>query len=499
VVRQSISRIITSLADAEPDRVVARDDDAVLTARQLDLASNRLARAYLARGVRQDSLVTIALPNAVETVVACCAVWKCGATPQPVSRGRTADERAELQQLVRPALVVGVPSADPSTPSVPAGWTPDADLSDAALPDAWARSWKAPTSSGSTGRPKVVVSTAPALLDPEVAVASFLPRDQIQLVAGPLTHSATFTYAFRGLMTGHALVLLPRFEERRVLDAVAEHRITWALLVPTMMHRLLRLPADVRAAADLTSLRTVLHMGAPCPPDVKRRFLDWVGPERVTEVYAGSESNGILTIRGDEWLAHPGSVGRPAGGTAVSIRDADGQEATAGAVGRIWLRREGAATYRYVGGASARTADGWDTIGDLGRIDRDGYVHVVDRADDVILRAGTGIHPVEVERVLEAHPAVRSAVAYGVDDLDLGQRVEAVVDAPDGTTTAEQILEWCRPRLDAPRRPAAVHMVTTPVRDDAGKTSRRAYSRGGPGARATESTTGPADPPTDRT
>lgn len=476
MVRQSISRIVTSLAEAEPRRVVARDDDTVLTAEQLDLASNRLARAYLALGVRQDSMVTIALPNTVEMVVACCAVWKCGATPQPVSLGRTAEERSELQDLVRPALVVGVPSADRTTPSVPAGWTPEPDLPDGTLPDAWARSWKAPTSSGSTGRPKVVVSTAPALLDPDVPVAAFLPRDQIQLVAGPLTHSATFTYAFRGLMTGHALILLPRFDERRVLAAVAEHRVTWALLVPTMMHRLLRLPDDERSQADLSTLRTVLHMGAPCPPDVKRRFMDWIGPERVTEVYAGSESNGILTIRGDEWLAHPGSVGRPSHGTEVSIRGADGAERPAGEVGRIWLRREGGATYRYMGGSSSRRPDGWDTIGDLGRIDRDGYVHVVDRADDVILRAGTSIHPVEVERVLEAHPAVRSAVAYGVDDLDLGQRIEAVVDAPGGGITSRQVLDWCAARLSSSRRPAAVHIVTTPVRDDAGKTSRRGYS-----------------------
>ncbi|OUE20729.1 Bile acid-coenzyme A ligase [Clavibacter michiganensis] len=475
--RQSISRIISGLADADPDRVVVRDDAGTLTARELDRASNRLARAYLSMGVGQDDRVAIALPNTREMVVVCAAVWKAGATPQPMSTGLSAEERAHVEDLARPALVVGAVSTRKGVPSVPAGWSPQSELDDGQLPDAWARSWKAPTSSGSTGRPKVVATTAPALLDPTLPVAPYLPLDQVQLVTAPLTHSAAFTYAFRGLMTGHALVLLPRFDERRVLAAIAEHRITWTLLVPTMLHRLLRLPDAERRAADLSTLRTVLHLGAPCPPGVKRAFMDWIGPERLVEVYAGSESNGILTIRGDEWLRHPGSVGRPAAGTAVSIRSAEGRELPAGEVGRIWMRRDGGPAYAYVGAGSARTADGWDTLGDLGRVDADGYVSVLDRADDVILRGGVNVHPAEVERVLEQHPAVRGAVAFGVPDDDLGQRVEAVVDVADAQVDAAELLAWARARLDAERRPAAVRLTRTPVRDDAGKTRRRAYAR----------------------
>ncbi|MBD8585401.1 AMP-binding protein [Frigoribacterium sp. CFBP 8766] len=491
--RQSISRIVTGLAEADPDRVVARDDAGTLTASQLDRASSVLARAYLDLGVGHDSLVTVALPNTVEMIVVCAAIWRCGATPQPISLGLDAAERAELEALVRPALVVGVPSAGAGggagraagaggaggVPWVPAGWVPPPVAGDAPpLPDAWASSWKAPTSSGSTGRPKVVLAAAPALLDPSAAVASFLPRDQVQLVAGPLTHSATFTYAFRGLLTGHELVLLPRFDERRMLRAIASHRVTWALVVPTMMHRLLRLPDEERAAADLSSLQTVLHLGAPCPPDLKRRFMAWVGAERVVEVYAGSESNGVLTIRGDEWLEHPGSVGRPGGGTSVAVRTADGDDLPEGTVGQVWLRRAGGPTYRYLGGRSARTDDGWDTLGDLGRLDPDGYLHLVDRVDDVVLRGGVNVHPTEVERVLEAHPAVRGAVAFGVADDDLGQRIEAVVDVAGAAAgvTAEELLAWARQRLDPERRPAALWLVDEPVRDDAGKTSRRAWA-----------------------
>jgi len=477
VVRQSISRVVSGLAEADPHRVVVRDDTATLTTSELDRASDALARAYLDLGVGQDSLVTVALPNTVETVVACVAIWRCGATPQPVSLGLGIAERAELEELVRPALVVGSPSSSPDVPWLPAGWVPPAvSAHDGPLPDMWAASWKAPTSSGSTGRPKVVMAAGPALIDPDVAVAPFLPRDQVQLVSGPLTHSAPFTYAFRGLLTGHELVLLPRFDERDTLRAIAEHRVTWMMLVPTMMHRLLRLPQAERAAADLSSLQTVLHLGAPCPPDLKRRFMAWVGAERVVEVYAGSKSNGVLAIRGDEWLQHPGSVGRPAGGTTVAVRSPAGVDLPTGETGQVWLRREGGPTYRYLGTPSMRTDDGWDTIGDLGRLDDDGYLHIVDRVDDVILRAGVNVHPSEVERMLETHPAVRSAVAFGVADDDLGQRIEAVVDVAGATVTTAEILAWVQQRLDPARCPATVRIVDEPVRNDAGKTNRRTWA-----------------------
>jgi len=243
-----------------------------------------------------------------------------------------------------------------------------------------------------------------------------------------------------------------------------------------MMHRLLRLPEAERSAADLSSLETVVHLGAPCAPGLKRRFLEWVGPERVVEVYAGSESNGVLTIRGDDWLEHPGSVGRPTDGTRVAVRSPAGVDLPPGEVGHVWLHRGGDPTYRYLGGRSARTAEGWDTLGDLGHLDADGYLVVVDRADDVILRGGVNVHPAEVERVLESHPAVRSAVAFGVADDDLGQRIEAVVDVDGAAVDPDDVVAWARDRLDASRRPASVRVVHDPVRGDTGKTRRRAWA-----------------------
>ncbi|HEY3711282.1 MAG TPA: AMP-binding protein [Amycolatopsis sp.] len=472
----SISRIISRLAATAPNRVVATAGDVRLTAAELDRASNQWARTLRQHGVRQDSLVTVSLPNGLDFVVACAGVWKAGATPQPVSRGLTGDERSALERIARPALVIGVPPVDPSIPSLPPGRHPPDPVSDTTVPDAWANSWKAPTSSGSTGRPKVVVASAPALLDPDRPVSAFLPLGATQLVSGPMTHSAVFTYAFRGLMTGHSLVILPRFDERRWIDAVERHTVTWALLVPTMMHRLLRLPPEERGLARLRSLETVLHLGAPCAPGLKRAFLDWIGPRRVVEVYAGSESNGLTMIRGDEWLAHPGSAGRPVGGTEVRIRRGDGTATEPEETGEIWMRRAQPATYRYLGADSRRDDEGWDTLGDLGRLDADGYLYVLDRTDDVINRGGEKVYPVEIERVLEAHPAVRSAVAYGVPDAEFGQHAEAVADVADAEISESELLAYLAERLDAARCPTRVRVVRHPLRDDAGKVRRRAFA-----------------------
>ncbi|RFA09112.1 hypothetical protein B7R54_07645 [Subtercola boreus] len=557
----TISRAISWLAAKHPDAVAVRDDTTALTWRQLALRTNRLARAYAELGVGVDSLVTVALTNQVAFVESCIAVWKLGATPQPLSYRLPPAERAAVLALARPALVIGLPP-DPATPpaegatpsaepAAPSGWpvrqaappaasaapphlpsdfAPRADLSDAELPDAAAASWKAPTSSGSTGRPKLILAAASAHIDPEGRVASFVPAHAVQLVAGPLFHSAPFTYAMRGLMTGHTLVILPRFDERQWLDAVGRHGVTWAPLVPTMMNRIWRLPQREKDAADLSSLDSILHIGSACPPTLKRAWIDWIGPDRVTEVYAGTESQGITTISGGEWLEHPGSVGRPGGGSEMQIWGPDDAPLPVGETGRIMMRRSGGPTYSYRGSVAGPRPDGWDTLGDLGHLDADGYLYVADRADDLIITGGANVYPAEVEAVLEEHPGIRSAVVFGLPGDDLGEVVAALVDvggAPAGAAasaaardgggarrggaaagdgsgarrdgaavgngrdprregadalTEVELLDWLRPRLDPEKRPRRIEFTDEPVRDDAGK-ARRHLLRAERGAR----------------
>ncbi len=470
----TIGRALDLLADRDPQALAVRDDAEALTRAQLGSRSRRLARVLIAAGVREGDLVTVRGGNSAALVVACCAVWRAGGTPQPLGPRLPPDEQRAVVALADPAVVLGAePHEFPGRRVLPLD-PPLDGFDDGPLPPLAAPSWKAPTSSGSTGRPKLVLAAAPARVDPGRQAAPFLPLAAQQLVVGPLTHSAPFTYAFRGLTTGHALIVLPRFDAARVLDAIGRHRITWVLLVPTMLHRILRLPAEQVAAADLSSLQQVVHMGAPIDPALKRRWLDLLGPERLTEVYASTESNGLTVIRGDEWLAHPGSVGRPAGGTEVRVVDAEGRPVPPGTTGRVQLRRTGGAAYRYLGAATP-PADGWDTLGDDGHLDPEGYLHLADRGGDRIRRAGASVYPAEVERVLESHPLVRSAVAVGVPDDDLGQRIHAVADVAEPQPTGEALRAWVNGRLDPERRVDSLAVVHEPVRDDAGKVRRREW------------------------
>ncbi|WP_341924052.1 AMP-binding protein [Nocardioides psychrotolerans] len=455
----SISRAITSWAEQRPDAVAVRCGDDVLTWRELDQVSNRVARRWRSAGLAVDDLVSVALPNSTDVVVACVAAWKAGATPQPLSPRLGAAERDAVLALAAPAVVVAGPLDRCDGES------------DAPLPDLAASSWKAPTSSGSTGRPKIVRAAAPARVDPEGRVAPFVPREAVQLVAGPLFHAAPFVYAMRGLMTGHELVVMPRFDADEWLRLVAEHQVTWGMLVPTMMQRIWRAPS--RGAAQLDSLESVLHLGARCPAWLKRAWLEWLGPERVWELYAGTESQGLALIGGTEWLERPGSVGRPVGDSRFRVVRPDGSGCDPGEEGEVLMRRSGP-TYAYVG-AVPQVRDGWHTLGDSGHLDADGFLWIGDRLDDVVVTGGVKVQPADVEAVLDEHPAVRSSVVVGRDDDDLGQRVHAVVDTAGVAVGEAELMAWVHDRLDPEKQPRSWQVVSEELRSDTGKVRRSAW------------------------
>jgi bile acid-coenzyme A ligase len=475
----SMGRVFTWLAAQDPERVAVRDHQRAITRAELDRESNRLARVYRDAGVGVDDLVTVGLGNGVAFFLACAAIWKAGGIPQPVSARLPAPDRRAIVETADPVLIVGADPADhPGRVCLPAGFEPPVGTSDAEVPDVHASSWKAPTSGGSTGRPKIILSGSPATVDPTRPTASFIPRDAVQLVSGPLSHGAPFIYAMRGLMTGHTVVVLPRFDPVAVLEAIERRRVTWGLLVPTMMLRIWRLPPDIRLAFDLSSIESILHLGAPCPPWLKRVWLDWLGPDRVVEVYAGTESQGVTVIGGREWLAHPGSVGRPAPGFRFSVLDDRGRVVPPGQIGQIHMipARGPGSTYRYLG-AEARLRDGWDSLGDLGWMDDEGYLYLADRRADVIISGAVNVYPAEVEAALDEHPRVRSSAVIGLPDDDLGERVHAVVDVGDGDDGradpgVEDLMAWVADRLAASKVPRSVEIVHRPLRDDAGKVRR---------------------------
>ncbi|MFN6554517.1 AMP-binding protein [Mycolicibacterium septicum] len=467
---------IAQLADADPDRPAVTCQGITLTRAELDRSTNRLARAYAERGVRQGDYVTISLPNSIEWVQATLAAWKLGAVPQPLSPRLPDSEFAGILALRPRALVVGRDADE--TPWLPAGFTPGTELSDAPLPEAVAPTWKSMASGGSTGRPKLIEAGGNSRVPALIGVPLGAQPDDVTLMSVPLSHNTGFTTFAIALLQGHHLVLMPRFDPAEFLALVSEHRVTFLTTVPTIMQRLLPVYRADPNAYDLSSIRRFWHLGAPCPPAIKQAWIDLLGPEAVWELYGGTELQALTFISGEQWLAHPGSVGVVVAGE-MKVLDDDGQECPPGVTGEIYMRPGpgSAPTYRYVG-STAKSRDGWDSLGDLGYYVDDGpdrFFYLNDRRVDMFTVGGKNVYPAEIEAALADHPDVLSCLVVGVPHEDLGQVPHALVQPTDGSgLDVAAVQAFLRDRLSGYKVPADVEFVDTPLRDDAGKARRTA-------------------------
>jgi bile acid-coenzyme A ligase len=469
--------LVGRLAKVDPARRAITCGNDTISRAELEGRTNRLARAYRALGVGQNSFVTIGLPNGIEFYESVLAVWKLGATPQPISSRLPARERRPIIDLANPSLVVGVdPAEAPGRPTVPVGFEPDATLSSDSLTPVVSASFKAPTSGGSTGRPKLIVANQAGTWESIEGFATLLriPSDGVHLVTGPLYHNAPFTFCLLALLKGNHLVVMPRFDAAGALALVEHHRIDWMYAVPTMMHRIWRLPEDERLRFDVSSLRVVLYTAAPCPRWLKQTWIEWLGGARVLEVYGGTEAQAITFISGDEWLEHPGSVGRPVIGE-IRVLDDEGNERPAGDVGEIWMRRGADAppAYRYVGAEAKSRPGHWESLGDIGWKDEGGYLYLADRETDMILVGGSNVYPAEVEAALDEHPQVRSSCIIGLPNDDYGNVVHAIVQTSE-QIAATELDEFLRSRLATYKLPRTYEFVTEPLRGDDGKVRRTA-------------------------
>jgi bile acid-coenzyme A ligase len=473
-----IGDILSGLAAEDPDRPAITCGGRTITRGELESRANRLARAYAEFGVRHGDFVTVALPNGIEFYAACYAVWKLGAVPQPASWRLPGPELARLLALADPALVVGVAAEQAGgRASVPAGFEPDGALSAASLESRVSPSWKATTSGGSTGVPKLIVAGRTGALDPGAMMRPFrMRRGQVQLVPGPLYHNAPFMTAMGGTFLGQHLVVLPKFDAQAALEAITQHQVNYVGLVPTMMLRILRILDTRPGAYDLSSMETVFHTAAPCPPWLKERWIDIVGADRLYEGYGGTEGQAFTIISGADWLTHRGSVGRPVAGE-ITVIGPDKKPVAPAVVGEVVMRRSSGSPpgYRYIG-AEARVYDGgWESLGDLGWLDEDGYLYLADRVTDMLLVGGANVYPAEVEAAILEHPAVLSCAVVGLPDDDLGQLVHAVVQV-DGTQreglTDVSLRDFVEQRLVRYKVPRSFRFVTRPLRDDAGKIRR---------------------------
>jgi bile acid-coenzyme A ligase len=453
-------------------------DEQTISWGELEARANRRARLFASRGVKAGDFVTIALPNGNEFFETTFAVWKLGAVPNPVPSKLPRAELMAILDLVRPTLVVGGEAqAATEHNALPAGADASAFFSEPGN-EPLAPSWKAMTSGGSTGRPKVIVDRAPAERDTEAFVLQ-QQADEVVLNPGPLYHNAPFSVTHLSLFFGAHVVGMRRFDPLEALHLIDAYKVNWVNMVPTMMHRIWTLPAEKRTAFDVSSLRVVFHMASPMPPWLKEAWIDWLGPERIWELYGGTERQGATIISGVEWRTHRGSVGRIQGEDQLKVFNDKGEECRPGEVGEIFFRSVGGqgSTYYYLGAKAKERTGGWESIGDMGFLDEKGYVYLADRRTDLILRGGANIYPAEVEAALDAHPDVASSVAVGLPDSEMGQRVHAIVQPKaqaSGRLNVADLQEFLAERIARYKIPESYEFTEDYLRDDAGKVRRSA-------------------------
>lgn len=439
---------------------------------ELDARSAARARRLIELGVQPDELVAVALPNGVEHHVSSFAAWRAGATPCILPTRLPGRELAQIVELAEPRVLIrdGGEPVEGVTQLAPDPGDAPIDLP----PDLAAAHWKAVTSGGSTGRPKLIVDHGEARYDERLEGITALigmPHGGVMLNPGPLYHNAPFLFTSLALLAGTRVVGMNRFDPEEALRLIERERVEWVCLVPTMMHRIWSLPPEVRARYDLSSLRRVVHLGAACPPWLKHAWIDWLGADRILEVYAGTEGAAIL-ITGEDWLRKPGSVGKPPPG-ALSVHDDSGGVCPPGVVGEIFFAAEAATRFHYIGAEPRLDGEGRMSLGDLGWLDEDGYLYLSDRRTDMILRGGANIYPAEVEAALIEHPAIRDAVVLGLPCEDYGARVHAVVQGAE-ELPLDEIDVFVRARLTRYKCPESYEVVDAALRDEAGKVRRAA-------------------------
>jgi long-chain acyl-CoA synthetase len=502
-----------SVGAVEPARRALVDpDERVSTFGELLSSVNRTSRGLQALGLRQGDTLAVIAGNRRETIELYAAAVQIGLYSVLCNWHLTAGEVEYLlgnsgagALIVDPlfgevgrsaAAAVGLPEARRFAIGEAAGFRSLAELQDGQSDEPPLNRHAGQAmfyTSGTTGKPKGVRKKLSDLPPDEITMTAGIGLRRLQgmeppplgsgaeqrvaIVPGPLYHAAPLATAAGTLDGGACLVLMDRFEPRRFLDLVERYRVNTAGLVPTMFHRLLSLPDDERAKADVSSLEAVSHAGAPCPIDVKRRMIDWFGPI-ITESYSSTEGAGT-SITSAEWLQRPGSVGRPSVGVTVVIRDEDGRECPTGTPGRIYTSQT-LWEFEYLDdpdktGAAMR--DGMFTVGDIGYLDEDGYLYLCDRDSELIISGGVNIYPAEVEGVLLSHPGVADAVVIGVPSEEWGEEVRGVIEARDGFETGPELeaelIAFCRDRVAHYKCPKAVDFVESIGRDPNGKVRKQ--------------------------
>jgi acyl-CoA synthetase (AMP-forming)/AMP-acid ligase II len=492
-------------AAATPDKpaVIQASSGQVTTYAQLDAAANRLARLLRAAGLRPGDHVAFCLENHPRFHE---VAWGCHYAGLVYTAASSRLTTAELAYIVNDceakAFITSAYKADQAKELV--GLTPGVQLRlmlDATVPgyEAYEKVVAAQPetalegrregtdmlySSGTTGRPKGVYHPPPdAALGEAGGLTHLLAglfrmnAQSVYLSPAPLYHSAPLRFTMGVHRLGGATVVMDRFDPEQFMRLVQDYAVTHTQVVPTMFVRMLKLPQEVRERYDVSTLQLVVHAAAPCPVDVKRRMIEWWGPV-LEEYYAGTEGNGFVYCNSPMWLGHTGTVGKPLN-CVIHICDELGNEVPTGEEGTIYF--EGGATFEYHNDPEktreSRHPRGWSTLGDVGRLDEDGYLYLTDRKAHMIISGGVNIYPQEAENVLTLHPKVFDVAVIGVPNPDLGEEVKAVVQPLDwadaGAALADELVAYCRQHLADVKCPRSVDFERELPRHPTGKLYKR--------------------------
>jgi bile acid-coenzyme A ligase len=433
----------------------------------LDRRSWAWAARLRSQGVSINSLVAFAFPNGPDFFGLVFGIYRVGATPAPLSPRLPLEERTAILGLMNPSAFV---SSDDYGIALEGG-LPDLPLV--------SKSWKACTSGGSTGRPKIIVDGRPAGFSDEMQFIGIPNRGRV-LVPGPLYHNAPFSAAVFSLSRGSRVVTNDRFDADDALAIVERERVEWAIMVPTMMHRIMRLPEAARTRRNLSSWKMVVHTAAPMAPWLKHAWIDAFGPDHIWEAYGATEGLIRTFVGGREWMERPGTVGRPTGGARVRVLNTDLEEVPVGAEGELFAMPSSGpySTYQYIGAERRATPDGWESVGDVGHVDADGYIFLADRRTDLIITGGVNVWPAEVESAILRHPSIRSCAVVGIPDDDRGQIIHAVIETKSSDLNLETLTSFLSGHLSRDKHPRSLERVATPVRDDAGKVRKSSLAKG---------------------
>lgn len=482
-------------------RMCATAED--VTFAQLEARANQGAHLLRDLGVATGDHIAILMENLREFLEICFAADRAGVYYTTISTHLTRDEIAYIltdcgarvlilsdrfaEMLPRlgdvlaagcAALVVG------ATPPGIASWSEAVRLRPTTPIADEAQGLDMLYSSGTTGRPKGILwpltgdrpGARTMLIDLLTTLFGYDGNTRY-LCPAPLYHAAPLRHTMVTIRMGGGAFIMDRFDPHEALRLIEAERITHSQWVPTMFVRLLRLPPEVRARHDVSSMRMAVHAAAPCPPHIKRQMIDWWG-EIIHEYYAGTENNGFTAITSQEWLRHPGSVGRAKLGV-IHICDDHGRELPVGTEGEVYFENGHRFAYHNdpAKTAACANAQGWTTLGDIGRLDDEGYLYLTDRKSFVIISGGVNIYPQESEDVLLSHPSVLDVAVIGVPNEEFGEEVKAVVQLAAPASASQdleaELIAFCRARLSPIKCPRSIEFRTSLPRSATGKLYKR--------------------------